>query len=582
MTTSIVDAQSLLAVDVGTATTRAVLFDVVAGRYRFQSAGTAPSTAGAPFHDVREGVRRAIDRLEEITERKLVGEDEQLILPSQQDGSGVDTFVATISAGPPVKVLILGLLEDVSVESAKELAGSTYTQVMDSISLNDRRNTAERIDTVMRLRPDLILATGGTEGGASQSLLNLLEAVGLACYLMPESQRPPLLFAGNSELHSHVRSQLEGLTAVSFAPNVRPDLENERLEPAQAALADAFTALRKHKLTGVKDLEAWARGAVMPTATAFGRLIRFLSLKYSSGKGVFGVDLGAGATTVAAGFSGDLSLGVYTDLGMGTGVQGVLEQASEDAISRWLPIEMPAGYVKEYIYNKTIHPATIPTTPEDLAVEGALAREALRAAVFRMRKKSPEKMHAGTDLLPPFEPIIAAGSVFSNIASSAHAMLMLLDGLQPVGITTLLVDQHHISSALGAASVINPMLAVQVLDTAFLYLGTVISPIGSAKPGTPVLRLKMVYENQHEAVMDVKQGTLEIIPLPPGQTATLHLRPLHRYDVGMKGPGRGGKLRVHGGALGVVIDARGRPLRLPNDDERRRESLKKWLWMLGG
>jgi hypothetical protein len=43
----------------------------------------------------------------------------------------------------------------------------------------------------------------------------------------------------------------------------------------------------------------------------------------------------------------------------------------------------------------------------------------------------------------------------------------------------------------------------------------------------------------------------------------------------------GGKLKVQGGALGVVIDARGRPLRLPSDAGRRMELFKKWLWTLG-
>jgi hypothetical protein len=32
----------------------------------------------------------------------------------------------------------------------------------------------------------------------------------------------------------------------------------------------------------------------------------------------------------------------------------------------------------------------------------------------------------------------------------------------------------------------------------------------------------------------------------------------------------------------LVIDARGRPLVLPDDAERRYELFKKWLWTLGG
>jgi hypothetical protein len=150
-------------------------------------------------------------------------------------------------------------------------------------------------------------------------------------------------------------------------------------------------------------------------------------------------------------------------------------------------------------------------------------------------------------------------------------------------VTTLVLDQNQIAPALGAAAGVNPLLVVQVLESnAFLHLGTVIAPVGHARPGSPVLRLKMVYESGHTANLEVKQGALEVVPLPAGQTARLQLQPLHRYDVGMGAPGRGGGLKVMGGALGVIIDARGRPLALPDDLNRRKDMYRKWLWTLGG
>jgi hypothetical protein len=110
----------------------------------------------------------------------------------------------------------------------------------------------------------------------------------------------------------------------------------------------------------------------------------------------------------------------------------------------------------------------------------------------------------------------------------------------------------------------------------------VISPVANVRPGTPILRLKIAYESGPERSLDVKQGALEVLPLPPGQSARLTLQPLHRADVGMGAPGRGGGLRrVWGGALGIIIDARGRPLILPEDRSRRAEVYKKWLWTLG-
>ncbi len=324
MTTSLIDADSLLVIDVGSITTRAMLFDVVEGRYRFLAVGTAPTTAGAPFHDVGEGVHRAIEKLQTITGRVLIGPDEYLITPSLDDGSGVDTFAATISAGPPLKMVAVGLLEDVSLESAKRLASTTYVGKLESISLNDRRKPEARIDTIIRSRPDVIVVAGGTEGGASQSVLKLLESVGLACYLLPEGQRPEILYAGNQNLQDEIQNTIKDLADLHFAPNVRPALEVEQLDAAQTQIGDMYCRVRSRQISGVRELREWSSGGLMPTSSAFGRLIRFLSKAYASAKGVLGVDLGASATTVAAGFAGDLILGVYPQFGLGRSLVDVL------------------------------------------------------------------------------------------------------------------------------------------------------------------------------------------------------------------------------------------------------------------
>ena len=85
-------------------------------------------------------------------------------------------------------------------------------------------------------------------------------------------------------------------------------------------------------------------------------------------------------------------------------------------------------------------------------------------------------------------------------------------------------------------------------------------------------------ENKYE----IKQGTLTVLPVPQGQKARLQLEPLRNTDIGLKRSGTGGSINVVGGVLGTIIDARGRPLALPNDAPRQRDLIKKWLWTLGG
>ncbi len=174
MPVSLIEGDSLLAVDIGAATTRAVLFDVVEGQYRFLASGHAPSTAEAPFKDVSEGVRNAVTRLQTIIGRTLLDDAGGLISPTQSNGSGVDAFVATLSAGPTLKAVIVGLLSDVSLESARRLTETIYARIVDSVGLNDRRRADELIDGLLRQRPEIIVATGGTDGGASRSIQKLL------------------------------------------------------------------------------------------------------------------------------------------------------------------------------------------------------------------------------------------------------------------------------------------------------------------------------------------------------------------------------------------------------------------------
>ena len=581
MTTSLVSVDSLLVIDVGASTTRALLFDVVEGRYRFLAAGSAVTTAGIPFRDIGEGVQRAVDHLESISGRLLLRDDESIILPSAADGSGVDALVATLSIGYPLKVVAVGLLEDVSVESACRLTSTIYAEVVETLSLNDRRKQDDRIDLLLRTRPDLVIAAGGTEGGADQSVKRLLETVGLACRLLPETQRPQVLYTGNQAVQKDIRAMLEGVTSLHYAPNIRPTLESEDLDAAQLQLANIYQQISAKKVRGVQELSNSANGHMLPTATAFGRMIRFLSRLYDPAKGVLGVDVGASATTISAGFAGYLTTGVYPEFGMGSSLPGILKQTSAKKIMQWLTVDLSEDDVRDYIFYKAAYPTSIPATLEEIALEQAIIREAIRLGVKQTVPGFPADVNGpGTGLLPWFEPILVRGMPFIQASTPGRALMTLLDGLQPTGVTTVLLDQSNLAAALGAAAEINPTLVVQVLENNMQNLGAVISPVGESRPGTPILRLQATFADGSETRTEIKYGTIEVLPVPLGQIVNLRLQPLHRFDIGM-GPGRGGRLRMVGGILGLVIDARGRPITLHTDAARQRELFGKWLWTLG-
>jgi hypothetical protein len=579
MPTSLIDADSVLAIEIGTVTTRVILFDVVEGRYRFIGQGVVPTTISAPFNDVSVGVKAALDELHDITGRVLFNADGQLVIPSQPNGSGVDACVATVSVGPPLQVVVVGLLEDVSTESAKNLASTTYAQVVETMSINDRRDTVERLDTILRRHPDLIIVAGGVEGGAKASVLNLLEAVGLACYLLPKEQRPEVLYVGNSELIKNVQESIGSLANLHIAPNVRQSYESEQLTPSQPALAQILRLVRSRQIRGIQEVDKWTGNQLVPAATAFGRIVRYISKEYAgTRKGVLGVDVGASAITIASAFSGDLRLSIHPGLGLGENLPQILNLCPLSDIMRWVSVDVSENTLRDYIYNKAIYPTSLPITNEELAIEQAIACQAMLLAVRQAIKSYPPELPRSLPgLLPWFEPIVASGSVLTRAPDRSQTLMMVLNSLQPTGVTTVALDRNNLAASLGAAARVTPLLAVQSLDAAnFINLCTVISPVGKAPLGTPILRVRLMNNGAIESELEIQNGTLVTIKLPIGQSGTLQLTPYHRFDVGMGGLGRGGTVKVIGGVLGVIIDARGRPLRMPAESSNRRELLKRW------
>jgi hypothetical protein len=412
----------------------------------------------------------------------------------------------------------------------------------------------------------------------------MLEAVGLACYLMPEEKRPMVLYAGNQKLAPDVQDLLGGHAAkLDISHNVRPSLETEDLAPASLQLATLVTKLRQRQIKGVEELNLWTAGNLLPTAFAQGRMIRFLSRLYESTRGLLGVDIGASAASVAAGFNGELTLGVYPQFGLGDNLAGLLQHTEIDQIMRWMQLDISPNTLREYLFQKSLHPSTIPATRDEHAILQAIARQALYLAVRTAQKDFPSHVRSQhMDLMPRFDLILAGGGAVNEGASLGQSLLLLLDAIQPVGILPVLLDRNNLLPMLGAAAPRNNYLPVHVIESgAFIGLGTIVSVVASAGYGDQVLRAKLAYEDGTEVRADVKFGGLEILPLPSGRTARLTVQPLRRADAGL-GAGKGGVIPVTGGALGVVIDARGRPLALPSDPVRRRELMKRWSYAVGG
>ncbi len=583
MSNSSVEGKSMLAIDIGAINTRAAYFDVIEGSYRFIGLGQSPTTSNAPVHNAMIGVQLAIENLQLMVGKALMDEDGRLIIPAQADGSGVDSMVTTLSLGPAIRTVLVGLLPDVSLKSVENLAQTTYIRVVDSLTLSDNRRIEEQVDAIVHLSPDLVLIAGGVDGGARQAIEKLLEIVGLGIYLLPDSNRPAVLYSGNNRMAQDVQVSLNNIAShVYSSPNIRPTLDVEDLVPAQRELANVVINLRQKQMPELEELRVLSGGMLLPSSYAQGRMTRFLSSYFGSGKGVLSIDVGASSVSMAASFGGELHLNVFPQLGLGEPMAKLLDHTSLDEVVRWLPMEMPRETVRDYLYQKSLYPGYLPVSKEELAIEQAVVRQHLILASRWMIQRLPAHMRLRSGLLPSFEPILAGGTAITGAANQAQKLLMLLDGLQPVGITTFALDQYNLLAMLGAAADVNKILPVQAIESgAISYLASVISPISNAENGKLILRAKLIRDDGSETTSEILMGDLQVIPLGIRQTGRLQLRPVGRSDVGL-GSGAAGEVDVVGSAIGLVIDARGRPLRIPSDSAQRRSLAQTWISTLGG
>lgn len=571
-------AGSFLVADCGHTTTTVALFDRVAGRQRLIATASNPTTAGAPAFDLAAGIKQAIRRLEEITGRALLTPSGDVLSPVQPSGSGVDYFGLTISAAPPLRAVIAGLVEDASVASARRALGTIYATEIDSLTLADTRDEEAQINALLSEQPDIIILTGGTDDGEGSRLLRILDTVDLALGLREGGKGPTVVYAGNRALREQVTAALGNQTTTHVTANVRPTLSIEQLGELSDLLGDLYQELKLDDVPGIDAVASWQSYPAQPSARALGQMIRYFGALYRGR--VLGLDVGSDSVTIATADGDTLQLAVRTQLGMGQPLSRLLDgEAGQDVLS-WLPVAMKEDALRDFVHTKALYPGTIPMSDEELQLEQALARYVMARAMSEAAATWAWPQAGGG--APPFSLLLLRGQALTQNARSGQALLMALDALQPTGVFSVALDQYGVLPALGLLAEHEPLTVVQVLEGGVLLdLGWVIAPRGRTSGRQSPLRVKVDAEKQGHLNVEVEPGELMLLPLAPGEKARLALEPARGVDVGF-GPGQGKKLAIHGGVLGLVIDARGRPLALPKDDEARRETLRRWRWDMGG
>lgn len=495
-------------------------------------------------------------------------------------------------------MMVAGVVKSMTAESAARAALGAGAIVMDVLATNDGRLPHERIQRIRGLRPDMILLSGGIEGGTISHVVELGELIGAA---QPKprlgtSYQLPIIYAGNKDAKEKIQEILGGKTALDIADNLRPTMEKENLMPARHKIQALFLEHVMAHAPGYKRLMEWADVEIMPTPAAVGSIMQKIADKYSIQ--VVGVDIGGATTDVFSVFQGIFNRTVSANLGMSYSISNVFAEAGLENVMKWVPFKVDERELRNRIKNKMIRPTTIPQTLEELQIEQAVSREALRLAfeqhkllavglkgVHQERTISDafEQKATGATLvnLMGLDMLIGSGGVLSHAPRRSQAAMMMMDAFAPEGVTMLTVDSIFMMPQLGVLAEVHPEAATQVFEKdCLIWLGTCIAPVGEGKEGKVILKSKIQFKGDSGATREeeaqLAYGELKVIPLPVGQKATVTLTPMRGFDVGA-GKGESREVTVQGGVVGIIFDGRGRqPFALPEQETERRKKLEEW------
>jgi uncharacterized protein (TIGR01319 family) len=550
--------------DVGSTTTKAILFEKKLGEWSFFRQ-EAPTTVEKPHEDVSVGVLNAIRALETETGHSLIRDDAPCV-----------PYLATSSAGGGLAMVVTGLVRDLTADSADRVALGAGAIVLDVIAMNDGRTPYRKIEDLRLLRPDMVLLAGGFDGD------NLSGPVFLAELMMESDLHPKLsaesrldlIYGGNVRAADYVAEVLGDGFEFHTVPNVRPSGDHENFEPARRLIHDLFMDHVMSKAPGYQKVKTWVSSPIRPTPAAFGHILGQVSRDLD--KALLAIDLGGATTDVFSAVGGRVFRTVSANLGMSYSIRNVAELGGIGSIKQLHPSDLSETELWNHIGNKNLNPTRLPGTREDMLTEWAVATIAIREAVKEhlhvMERAGDEVAQLRPDIddlirgprrnwrkelhpegrieleLQDYDLVIGSGGILSHSPREAAAMI-LIDALQPTGAVELAVDSAFMFPHLGVLAEMNADLASKLFyDLGIVRLGTVYAPSGTSEPGPIRIGARTGSGRSiEETISDDEVRAVEL-----GEEESLNI-----VQAGEEGEHT---FTVRGGKCGLIVDTRPRPV----------------------
>ena len=360
--------------DIGSTFTKLTVVDLDDPRRICSS--QAPTTVSS---DVRDGFMAAVHDVEKRGGPKF---------------SEAEFRAASSSAAGGLALIVSGLVPRLSAEAGRMAALGAGAKLVGFASY---RLTDADIEKLAAQRPDIVLLTGGTDGGDRQTLL--ANAAALATW----RGCPRVIVAGNREAAPEAARLLsEAGIAVTVTPNILPELDRLEVEPVRDAIRHEFLSNIVHA-KGIDRVANDLDAEILPTPAVVLEAVRKLA-ETEFTDGVMVMEVG-GATTNVHSFaptviqSGviarglpepDLKRTVEGDLGVRWNAHTILEMAGLSwFVGRGVG---DAGNLAAYVERVVEQPSILPETAAERDYDRLLATFAGATGIRRHCGRHRERM----------------------------------------------------------------------------------------------------------------------------------------------------------------------------------------------
>jgi len=549
-----------LLTDIGSTTTKVLALEEGPDGVSVAGRAAHPTTVEAPYEDASIGFEAAVREL---------GLDALLQKESPRAG-----LMFTSSAAGGLKIVVVGLLQSITAESARKASMGAGGIILDVVSVDDGRASPQRADALRALRPDLILVAGGFRGYRGRQIIEICEV--LAMGALPE-EKLPLIYAGAGEVAGVIKDVLSPYYDVHVVPNLRPAADEENFAPTTAAIQELFMNHVMSRAPGYDRVQRLAHRGIIPTPLAAGRMVTLLEAAERCP--VLAVDIGGATTDVFSCAGGVMYRTVSASLGMSYSLGNTLVEAGGENFRGWMALKPDEKTIRNAVYNKVVNPTRLPVNELQRQIDSAGAIEALRLALaqhIELTRTLPPVVEGGLGPLASREDlaarmakrrarlnmldvglIVGSGGCLAHAPSPREAARILVESLVPQGVTRLVLDTLPALSHFGNLSREDPELGLDLCRRHLDHLVTVISPVGKGRPGVPAIEWAVISDagGRLPSKGHALCGDALWLDLRPGESAEMNLKPDPGLDLG-EGPGRPVKTRVEGGLAGLLVDCR--------------------------